>query len=166
MNRVINLTEKYSDIGLNDNYLNIKLGIERKSREEEGVLFSQGDESGGFSLYIKRNRLVFHINYYGRERYEVRSISEVPLGKSEIGFEFTPRVGFQGFVRTRINDRIAGESLVSKLDKIGSISIGEDPTSAASYQYSSPFRFEAKINILNYENYSVDYYKNAQRHIV
>ena len=56
----------------------------------EGVLLCQGTAAGGYSLYMKDQRLHYVHNYVGRSLFEVSSPEPVPPGEHKLRFEFEP----------------------------------------------------------------------------
>ena len=55
---------------------------------DEGVLISQGGNDGGYTLYIKGDKLHYDYNYVGRDYYHVESDKDVPEGRHQLRFEF------------------------------------------------------------------------------
>ncbi|NEQ42007.1 MAG: hypothetical protein F6K40_39855 [Okeania sp. SIO3I5] len=53
----------------------------------EGVLLTVGGRFGGFGLFIKDDKLVYHYNFAGMERYEITSTSSSPLPTGSVTFE-------------------------------------------------------------------------------
>ncbi len=56
----------------------------------EGVLLCHGGNTGGYSLFVKDQKLHYVHNYVGAEEYHVESSASVPEGKCELRFEFDP----------------------------------------------------------------------------
>jgi arylsulfatase len=53
-----------------------------------GVILAQGGRVGGYSLYVKGGKPMFHYNYLGMRRFTVASPQAVPAGKATVRFEF------------------------------------------------------------------------------
>ncbi|MDQ7823682.1 MAG: arylsulfatase [Candidatus Eremiobacteraeota bacterium] len=56
----------------------------------EGVLISQGGRTGGYTFYVKDQKLHFLYNYLGRDKFFVKSDEAVPEGTVELRYEFEP----------------------------------------------------------------------------
>jgi arylsulfatase len=56
----------------------------------EGVLLAQGGRTGGFSFFVKDQKLHFLYNWLGRDKFWVHSNQAVPEGKVELRYEFEP----------------------------------------------------------------------------
>jgi arylsulfatase A-like enzyme len=56
----------------------------------EGVLLAQGGRTGGFTFFVKDKNLRFLYNYLGRDKFWLKSDTEVPEGKVELRYEFEP----------------------------------------------------------------------------
>ena len=78
----------------------------------EGVLVAEGGRFGGYSLYLKKGKLVLHYNFLNSSRYTIASDEDVPLGKSTLRYEFEARNkgrGSGGIGKLFINDRQVGQ---------------------------------------------------------
>ena len=56
----------------------------------EGVLLAQGGNTGGYSFFVKDQRLHFVYNYLGRDVFTVTSDADVPTGDVSLRYEFEP----------------------------------------------------------------------------
>ncbi len=56
----------------------------------EGVLLAQGGRTGGYTFYVKEQRLYFLYNWLGRNKFCLESNVVVPEGKVELRYEFEP----------------------------------------------------------------------------
>lgn len=56
----------------------------------EGVLLSQGGNTGGYSLYVKDRKLHYVHNYVGAQEFHLESTEPVPEGRVELAFDFQP----------------------------------------------------------------------------
>ncbi|MDP4170958.1 MAG: arylsulfatase [Bacillota bacterium] len=65
----------------------ISVPIYRRDRFSDGVLIAHGNHSSGYTLYIKDNYLIYEYNYVGNV-YRIQSTVEVPVGYSNIRFDF------------------------------------------------------------------------------
>jgi hypothetical protein len=56
----------------------------------EGVLVCHGGNAGGYSLFVKDNKLHYVHNYVGAQEFQVESSEPLPEGKSTLRYEFEP----------------------------------------------------------------------------
>ncbi|MCX7911405.1 MAG: arylsulfatase, partial [Dehalococcoidales bacterium] len=78
----------------------------------DGALVAAGENYGGYALYIKDNRLVFHYNYLAEKHFRVESSVEVPEGEITAGFEFINTKQDQGVGRLLINGKPVGNVVI------------------------------------------------------
>jgi arylsulfatase len=124
----------------------------------EGVLVAEGGRFGGYTLYIKNGKLVLHFNFLNSARYTITSNTDVPLGKSQLRYEFTARgdASGSGVGKLFINDQQVGEGKIGKTQRnIYSIdetfNVGMDIASPVSEDYQSPFRFTGGLEKVTIE---------------
>ncbi len=118
----------------------------------EGALIAMGGDEGGYSLYMKDNKLVYYFNCYSYNRYEVTSTIEVPTGKVQLKMDFKydgGGPGKGGTVTLYANDKQLGQGRVEKTipGKFGfdEMDIGMDLSGPVSEAYSPPFKFSGEI---------------------
>ncbi len=128
----------------------IRVPLSRHSSGEAGVLIAQGDGSGGYTLYIQDNRLVFHYNYSGVQTYTVSSDQELPAGSVVLRLLMLHTGDNEGTVKMFIEDRQIGEGAVGHTGFLGfsggPFQIGRDDQSAVSPAYTAPFAFTGTID--------------------
>ena len=56
----------------------------------EGVVIAQGGNTGGYTFFVKDQKLHFLYNYLARDKFWLRSDETVPEGKVELRYEFEP----------------------------------------------------------------------------
>ncbi len=56
----------------------------------EGVIIAQGGNTGGYTFFVKDQKLHFLYNYLARDKFWLRSKEAVPEGKVELRYEFEP----------------------------------------------------------------------------
>lgn len=61
----------------------ITIPIHRNSLEQEGVLVAVGGNTGGYTLYIMNNRLVYEFNHF-RKMFRVASEKALPVGECTV----------------------------------------------------------------------------------
>ena len=117
----------------------------------DGVLVACGGGSAGYVLYVDAGHPVYHYNWFGRERTELRSGTALPDGGSTIEF-FLYDGGGAGLggeavllldgnevARARIEHTVAGRF---GIDTFG---VGCDTGSPVARTYQPPFRFTGTI---------------------
>lgn len=126
-------------------YVNHKKGY-------EGTLVAAGDNMGGYTLYIKENRLVFHFNYLAEKHFHQVSDIEVPDGQVALGFEFVCSKPDQGIGRLLINGKPTGNIFIKAypLFSGGKFAIGRYALSPITAEMKSKncFRYQGEIDRL------------------
>jgi arylsulfatase A-like enzyme len=124
----------------------------------EGVLVAQGGRFGGYTLYIKNGKLVWHFNFLNASRYTITSEVDVPPGKSQLRYEFTfaGDANGGGLGKLFINDRQVGEGKIGRtprgvLSLDETFNVGEDIATPVSEDYQSPFRFTGGLEKVTIE---------------
>ena len=56
----------------------------------EGVLLAQGGSTGGYTFFVKDQKLHFLYNWLGHDKFWVHSNATVPEGEVELRYEFEP----------------------------------------------------------------------------
>lgn len=117
----------------------------------EGVLLAHGDETSGYSLYVKDGHLVHDLSVGGHHQV-VTSDRPVPAGPSTLQFSLTREPAFGGKAMGVGTLRIDGvDSGSFETDRIfvvtiswSGLDIGRDRVSPVS-EYESPFAFTGRI---------------------
>jgi arylsulfatase len=125
----------------------------------EGVLFSQGGNDGGQSLYVQNGRLHYAYNYVGRNRYYVESNVSVPTGRHRLRVEFEltgkPDVaqgkGAPGRGQLYIDEQLVGQGEIPLTNplSVGLLSAfvcGSDIGAPVTPKYKTPFAFKGTIH--------------------
>ena len=84
----------------------------------KGVLVCHGSNAGGYTLFVKDNKLHYVHNYVGAQEFHVESSEPVPEGKSKLRYEFEPTgkpdiakgKGSPGRGQLYINDKLVGQT--------------------------------------------------------
>ncbi|AKF79883.1 arylsulfatase [Myxococcus fulvus 124B02] len=122
--------------------------------DAEGVLLSHGGLTGGYTFFIQDRRLHYVYNFVGEREFHIESGVEIPVGSSELRFEFEPTgapdlargKGAPGRGRLFIDGELVAQSDISATMPLV-ISLGEgltcgrDDNSAVSTMYHPPFAF-------------------------
>ncbi len=126
----------------------ITVELTRQSEADEGVLIAHGGLTGGYSLFVKDNRLVHDYNYVG-VIYRIVSSTTVPIGQSVVGLEFTKTGELAGTASLTINGRQVGErdlpETLGGMFAIEGLDVGQDLYTPVSDQYETPFAFSGTI---------------------
>jgi arylsulfatase A-like enzyme len=124
----------------------------------EGVLLSQGSAAGGYSLYMKENRLHYVHNYVGRSMHAVSTPEPVPAGAHELRFEFEPTGdpdlangrGAPGRLQLYVDGKLVADAEAPVTTPFilnpGALTCGANPGSPVTPDYVSPFRFNATLH--------------------
>jgi arylsulfatase len=125
---------------------------------DEGVLISHGGNDGGYTLYIKGDKLHYEYNYVGRDYYHVESDKEVPDGRHKLRFEFevtgppdiavgkgTPGIGQLYFDGKLVGSGEIPVTIPLALGLTGGIVVGGDPGAPVSPDYEPPFRYTGTL---------------------
>jgi len=139
-----------------------------------GTIFAQGGRYGGFTLFVKDNRVYFEINSFGHRSGQLVSKKELPVGHSEIVVEVIPDIKkpgeqgtpanargqnpFPGAGTLSINGASEAEAKFLNIPAGGgywsaaeTLDVGSDLGSAVSSEYKSPNRFTGKIDSVTLE---------------
>ena len=125
----------------------------------EGVILSQGGNTGGFSLFVKNSKLHYGYNYLGLQEYLVSSQDTLPAGPVELRFEFEPTgkpdlakgKGAAGRAQLYINGKLSGQADLPVTIPIAisiaeGLECGRDSGSRVCSQYNPPFEFTGTIH--------------------
>ena len=80
-----------------------------------GVILAQGGRVGGFSLYFKGGKPMYHYNWLGMQRFTVAATEAVPAGKATVRFEFAydgGGLGKGGLGTIYVNDKKVAEGRI------------------------------------------------------
>lgn len=132
--------------------------VEMPEKGGEGVIVAVGGASAGFSLYVQDGKLVYHYNWFERERTNLVSDTALPPGKSTVTMEFqydggglgkggTAIIGINGkeVGRAKIANTVAGRF---GIDTFG---VGLDTGSPVANTYQPPFAFNGRIERVDIE---------------
>jgi arylsulfatase len=121
----------------------------------EGVLFSNGDRFGGFSMYVHENRLKYTYNFLDRWRENIASADQLSPGSHRFAFSFEKTgsefFGAGGTMRLYVdgNEVAQGELKQTAPFVFGlfeALQCGRQVGSAVSNDYVSPFAFTGQLH--------------------
>ncbi|PGS51216.1 arylsulfatase [Bacillus sp. AFS041924] len=140
---------------LNRSY-KITVPIYCESKDSQGVLFAHGNSNSGYTMYIQNNRLYYEYNYVGTV-YKIESELGIPVGKSNVRYEFLKTGDYQGKGVLYIDDDHVGEVDMPKtlpfLISIDGFSVGRDAYIPVSKNYAKKgdFPFTGKIHKIDFD---------------
>ena len=132
--------------GMTENtFLNIKnksktisAELETGSENSKGIILAQGGRFGGWALYVENGVLAYDYNFLGLQRFTISSDKKLPVGKSEVRFEFAydgGGMGKGGKATLFINDEKVGEG---RIDRTQSTIFSADETADVGIDLATP----------------------------
>jgi hypothetical protein len=131
----------------------ITVALTRTAVMEEGVLLALGTMQAGYTLYIQGNRLVYLLAL-GTVVRQIVANSEMPIGPSEVRFEFNRTGPFRGTGALFINGQLVGAQIFEQTMPLPSsegLDIGIDRGIPVTNSYPAPFPFGGTIQSVVYE---------------
>ena len=118
--------------------------------DEEGVIVAVGGMTGGFSMFIKDNKLYFDYNYLDGVHY-VLSSDILPAGPTELKFNFIKTKEFGGTGELYVNGEKVDEIDMPKMhistySLAETFDIGKDTGTHVSKIYQDPFPFKGELD--------------------
>jgi len=104
-------------INIKNRSVTITADVEIPKGGANGVILAQGGRVGGFSLYFKDGKPMYHYNWLGMQRFTVAAKDAVPAGKATIRFEFAydgGGVGKGGLGTIYVNGTKVAEGRIEK----------------------------------------------------
>ncbi|WP_413057808.1 sulfatase-like hydrolase/transferase [Sporosarcina sp. 179-K 3D1 HS] len=139
---------------LRNKIFQIEAELHRAGTGDDGVIVAHGDHSGGYTLFIQENRLVFHYNFSNLESYTIRSTAELPLGSYSITVTFAKTGDDEGIIRLFANGKQIGEGEIGHTFALGfsrsNFYIGQNGRSPVGSFYRSPFPFKGKLEKVSF----------------
>ena len=140
--------------GLKNTSFRIEADTQVQAGVTQGVVLAAGGRFGGFSLYVKDDRLHFAYNYLNVQRFELGSTQRLPVGKVTLAAEFRyeggSREGGPGTVTLFANDRPVGTGQITRtmprrFSLTETFDVGLDSGTPVSSNYESPARFSGGL---------------------
>ncbi|MGH7461290.1 MAG: arylsulfatase, partial [Longimicrobiales bacterium] len=126
--------------------------VDNADGKVEGVIVAAGGTSAGYSLYVQDGKVVYHYNWFDRERTNLVSKKPLPKGKSKIELAFSydgGGLGKGGEAILIINGEEVGrariENTVAGRFGIDTFGVGMDSGAPVSDTYDPPFAFTGRI---------------------
>ena len=120
-----------------------------------GMIFTQGGNTGGWAFYLKNGKLVAAHNYVDVDHYSVSSNDALAAGdhvvKMEFAYEGGKDVGKGGTVKLFVDERPVGSGRIEKTTPFKySLSenqdVGSDTGTPVTYDYVTPFTFDGALS--------------------
>ena len=118
----------------------------------EGVILSEGGTTGGFTLYVKDDKLAYDYNWFDLERTSISSAQPLPAGKVNVRYDFKYDGGGPGKGGTGtlyVNNRQVGQGKIPKTVpgrfSVESMDFGKDLQAPVSTAYKPPFKFTGTV---------------------
>ena len=138
----------------------IEADVEIPKGGAKGVLICQGSKTGGYTFFVKDNKLQYVYNYVGSKEYALVSNTKIRPGKRKLKFEFRttgkPEIekgkGAPGHGRLYIDNKMVGERdfpfIMPLLLSLagGGVMCGRNRGARISKRYRPPFEFTGKID--------------------
>ncbi|MCX5517451.1 arylsulfatase [Kaistia defluvii] len=122
--------------------------------DNNGMIFTQGGNTGGWGFYMKDGKLVVAHNFIDVKEYVVRSDQTVPAGKHDLKMTFTyeggKEMGKSGIVDLSVDGKPAGSGKIEqttpfKYSLSENQDVGSDTGSPVVSDYSGAFPFQGKL---------------------
>ena len=122
--------------------------VERQSTDQDGAIIADGGRFGGWSVFIRGNRLHYTTNNFGK-RCRVSSPTAIPPGAVTLRADVVRTGDDEGRVRFYVDDEPAGEAVLSPFGYHNFVNepldVGRDSQTPVDDLYESPFVFEGMI---------------------
>jgi arylsulfatase len=121
-----------------------------RNGNEEGVLVAVGGMTGGFTMFIKDNKLVYDYNYLDGVHYVMQS-EPLPPGTVDVKFSFTKTQEFGGKGELFVNGTKVGETEmpqmhISTYSLAETFDVGRDTGTQVSKSYTDPFPYNGALD--------------------
>jgi len=121
-----------------------------RNGNEEGVLVAVGGMTGGFTMFIKDNKLVYDYNYLDGVHYVMQS-EPLPPGTVDVKFSFIKTQEFGGKGELFVNGTKVGETEmpqmhISTYSLAETFDVGRDTGTQVSKSYTDPFPYNGALD--------------------
>lgn len=132
--------------------------VEMPETGGEGVIVAAGGMSAGYVLHVQDGKLVYHYNWFDRERTNLVSDAPLPAGESTVTMEFAydgGGLGKGGVAVIGVNGKEVGRAWIPNTVAgrfgIDTFGLGSDTGAPVSNTYAAPFRFTGRIRHVDFE---------------
>jgi len=118
--------------------------------DEEGVIVAVGGMTGGFSMFIKDNKLYFDYNFLDGVHYTLSS-ERLPKGPTELKFNFIKTKEFGGTGELFVNGKKVDEAEmpnmhISTYSLAETFDVGRDTGTQVTRLYNDPYPFTGNLD--------------------
>ena len=121
---------------------------DRSTETDEGVLVSCGDRTLGYAFYVQRNHLIHDYNAAG-SHYTIRSAVALPVGPTELRYEFVKTGDGKGTGRLLVNGNLVGEGPIDQTLRFSfgtvALTVGMNGGTSVNQSYEAPFGFTGNL---------------------
>jgi len=122
----------------------------KRNGNEEGVIVAVGGMTGGFTLFVKDNRLVYDYNFLDGVHYILQS-EPLPPGTVDVKFSFIKTQEFGGTGELYVNGIKVGETdmpqmHISTYSLAETFDVGRDTGTQVSKSYTDPFPYNGPLD--------------------
>jgi arylsulfatase len=148
----VRISEPYSPPVKNKNH-SITAHAEIPASGASGVLVAAGGLYGGYTLYVKDNRLVYEYNAYNEDRFKIESSTKLPKGKVELKAVYDVNEDLTAMVTLFINGKQVGQGKVNRTHPgqyslSETFDVGEDTGTPVSMNYTRENKFSGDLDRL------------------
>ena len=148
----VRISEPYSPPVKNKNH-SLTAYAEIPSGGASGVLVAAGGLYGGYTLYVKDNRLVYDYNAYNEDRFTIRSSTTLPEGEVELKAVYDVNEDKTAVVTLFVNGEQVGQGTVNRTHPgqyslSETFDVGEDTGTPVSMNYSRDNKFTGNLDRL------------------
>jgi arylsulfatase len=137
----------------------IEAAIDVGSRDESGILVTQGGLFGGYALLLEAGKPKFDYNLVGVARYQIASDKALPPGKHTVAFDFGydgNGIGKGGTGTLSVDGEQVAQGRIERTIPIRitldeTLDVGEDTGTPVSRDYDVPFRFTGELQQVTIE---------------
>ena len=148
----VRISEPYSPPVKNKNH-SITAHAEIPASGASGVLVAAGGLYGGYTLYVKDNRLVYEYNAYNEDRFKIESSTKLPKGKVELKAVYDVNEDLTAMVTLFVNGKQVGQGKVNRTHPgqyslSETFDVGEDTGTPVSMNYTRENKFSGDLDRL------------------
>ncbi len=133
--------------------------MHRDSSSQEGVIFSSGQRFGGWSFYIKGNRLKYVYNANQFKYFEAVSGPELPVGDVKVAYSYRyDEAGKKADITLFINDRPVGRTAITRFLYMQGFTSAllANFYSPVTPDYECPFAFQGRMDKIVIQQFAAE----------
>ena len=146
----VRIPEAYSPPVKNRNHT-ITAYAEIPASGSEGVLVASGGIYGGYALYVKDNKVVYHYNAYNEDRFSIEGARPLPAGEVVIEAKYIAGDNMTGTVTLSVNGEEVGRGEVTRTEPgtwslSETFDVGQDTGTSVSKDYDRDNEFSGNLD--------------------